>query len=136
MKAHAARGVRQWGSCGMAKRKTKGASPATGGTGVLGTVLWLVAICAWILVTAALLSYNPADSPSHLVARHHEAAANWVGPFGALVAHKIYLMLGPGVWLLVIGSGAWMCLTTIPTGVSALNGVLPVAISYSTTPSE
>ena len=108
MKAHAARCVRQWGSCGMANRKTKGASPATGGTGVLGTVLWLVAICAWILVTAALLSYNPADSPSHLVARHHEAAANWVGPFGALVAHKIYLMLGPGVWLLVIGSGAWM----------------------------
>ena len=38
--------------------------------------------------------------------------------------------------LIGLSGSSWICITAIPTELSASNGTLPVAISYITTPRE
>ncbi|MEM8781589.1 MAG: DNA translocase FtsK 4TM domain-containing protein [Planctomycetota bacterium] len=63
---------------------------------------WAVIALAWVLVTLALVSYDPADAPTHFVGVTHERPANWVGTIGATVAHEAFFTLGPGVWVLLV----------------------------------
>ena len=70
---------------------------------LLRRLIGVLLVGAWLFVAAALVSYDPGDWPSHLVARHNAQPSNWVGIYGAFVAHKLYLVLGPGVWILVAG---------------------------------
>jgi len=67
---------------------------------------WLALLALWAFATAALLSFDPADPPSHAVAPLNDPVANWCGPVGAAVAHTLLHWLGPGVWLLMAGLGA------------------------------
>ena len=67
----------------------------------------VVMVGAWILVGAALISHDPADWPGRFIAPHNVQPSNWVGQVGAWVASEFYLMLGPGVWILLAG---WMVL--------------------------
>ncbi|MEM9419113.1 MAG: DNA translocase FtsK 4TM domain-containing protein, partial [Planctomycetota bacterium] len=95
----------------MAKRKTKKQKEADERLAVLRQIGLAVAIGAWLIVVASLLSYNSADAPSHAVGVTNADTANWMGPLGAAIAHKAYLVIGPGVWVAMIGLGAWLVLT-------------------------
>ena len=68
-------------------------------------IFWGVITVLWVMAAAALASYDPADWPGHAVAPHNSHAHNWIGYAGALFSHKVYLMLGPGAWILMAG---WM----------------------------
>ncbi len=57
----------------------------------------------WLLLLASLISYHPADPPALGFGQPNDPPANWVGAFGARIAHEAYLMLGPGVWVVVTG---------------------------------
>ncbi|MEM9913946.1 MAG: DNA translocase FtsK 4TM domain-containing protein [Planctomycetota bacterium] len=95
----------------MAKRKTKKQKEADERLAVLRQIGLAVGIGAWLIVIASLLSYNAADAPSHAVGVPNADTANWMGPLGAAIAHKAYLVIGPGVWVAMIGLGAWLVLT-------------------------
>ena len=69
---------------------------------------WLALAAGWLMSAAALLSYDPSDWPSPFVAPHNEPATNWAGQVGAWVAHELYSMIGPGVWLMMAGGLALM----------------------------
>jgi len=90
----------------MARKRKSADRDAGSKHHVLLNVLWVVAVGVWLLVSAALLTYDPADWPGHMVAHYNDPPHNWVGVVGALVAHKIYLMLGPGAWIAVAGGAA------------------------------
>ena len=87
------------------KRKTADREPGSRHQ-VFRDLLWVVAAGVWMLVSAAMLSYDPADWPGHMVALYNDPPHNWVGIVGAVAAHKIYLMLGPGAWIMVAGGAA------------------------------
>lgn len=74
-------------------------------------ILWLCGAFSWVLVTAALLSFDRADAPSTTVALHNEVSANWVGSAGAGIAWWLYESLGIAVWLPLLGVGAWLTVT-------------------------
>ncbi|MEM1098258.1 MAG: DNA translocase FtsK 4TM domain-containing protein, partial [Planctomycetota bacterium] len=63
---------------------------------------WAIVALAWVLVALSLVSYHPADAPTHFVGVTHERPANWVGTIGARVAHEAFFTLGPGVWILLV----------------------------------
>lgn len=95
----------------MAKRKTQKQKEADERIAVLRQIGLAVGIGAWLIVITSLLSYNAADAPSHAVGVPNADTANWMGPLGAAIAHKAYLVVGPGVWVAMIGLGAWLVLT-------------------------
>ena len=74
-------------------------------------IAWAVAAGLWLLVAAAMASYHPADPPAHAYGVPNEAIHNWIGKAGALVAHKVNLMVGPGAWVALLGAGVMLVLT-------------------------
>jgi len=70
----------------------------------LRALIWAIAAGLWLMIAAALISHDPADPPGHAVAPQHPDAKNWVGRFGAVVSHELYLVLGPGVWIAMAAS--------------------------------
>jgi DNA segregation ATPase FtsK/SpoIIIE, S-DNA-T family len=71
-------------------------------------VLWISSAAFALFIAISLLSFNIADPPSHVVAVHNDPVANWCGVIGAWVAFWTYHVLGFGVWILLIGVGAWV----------------------------
>ncbi len=76
-------------------------------------IAWALAAGLWLLIAAAMASYHPADPPAHAYGVPNETIHNWVGKAGALVAHKINLMVGPGAWVALLGAGVMLVLTGI-----------------------
>ncbi|MEM1109141.1 MAG: DNA translocase FtsK 4TM domain-containing protein [Planctomycetota bacterium] len=109
----------------MAKRKTKKQKEADERMAVLRQIGLAVAIGAWVIAVASLLSYDRADAPSHMVGVPNADTANWMGPLGAAVAHKAYFVIGPGVWVAMAGLGAWLVLTVSkrPVNQTIIRGV-------------
>ncbi len=99
------------------RRKAAGASDRVALWRGLG---WVLLAGGWVLLGASLFSYDPADWPGHRVAPHNVDTQNWVGPMGAFVAHKLYLMVGPGVWIAVAGGTVFLIASGIGRGVSQL----------------
>ncbi|MEM6393569.1 MAG: DNA translocase FtsK [Planctomycetota bacterium] len=64
-------------------------------------ILWAAAAAMTFLVSAALISHDPLDAPNPAVGIPNTSPSNWVGKVGATFAHHAYLMLGPGVWVLI-----------------------------------
>ncbi len=81
---------------------------------------WALVAGLWLMLAAALVSYDPADRPGHAVAPYNATANNWVGQFGAAIAYRAYLMIGPGVWLMMAGAAAWLVATAMGRSVSQL----------------
>ena len=79
---------------------------------------WAVAAGVWLLLTASMASYDPADPPAHAYGVPNEHVHNWVGNVGALIAHKVYLMAGPGAWVALIGVGVMLVLMGIGRSVT------------------
>ncbi len=105
----------------MAKKSTgkmAGGERADTGEASLGPatrgVLWATAAGVWLLLVAALVSYDAADAPSLTHGVPNTVYANWIGKFGALIAHKTYLVVGPGVWVAL--SAALLALITTARG--------------------
>ena len=70
---------------------------------VAGYLLWAVLAGGWLMTAAALVSYDSADWPGRFVAPHNIQPVNWVGRAGALAADELYMMVGPGIWVLMAG---------------------------------
>ncbi len=96
---------------------------------------WALLGGLWLLMAAALISYDPADWPGHQVAPLATQPHNWVGKIGALFAHKVYTMFGPGVWIAMTGALAWLAATAMGRKVSQLAlraiGIVVMAIATS-----
>lgn len=89
----------------MPKKPNKSAkgSDAAENPRLRGYIIWAIAAGAWLLIAAALVSYHPADWPSHQVWPNNPRPQNWIGRFGAVIAYQLYLMFGPGVWISLTG---------------------------------
>ncbi len=91
------------------------------------SIAWVAGLGVWCLCVAALGSYDPGDFPGHAVWPHNHVEtlgvagggvdrlvwSNWVGRFGAVLAHKAYLVVGPGAWVVLLAMGwvlAWTAL--------------------------
>jgi S-DNA-T family DNA segregation ATPase FtsK/SpoIIIE len=67
---------------------------------------WALLAGVWLMLAAALISHHPADFPGHQVWPINERPANWIGKFGAIISYKLYLMIGPGVWVAMAAAAA------------------------------
>ncbi len=95
------------------KRKSSSQEQASGRTVILRYVLWAVLMGAWLLIAASLVSYHPADPPAHDVAIHNQPVKNWIGRAGAIIAYQSYRLIGPGVWLAMLGVASWLVLLAV-----------------------
>jgi len=99
----------------MAKRNKKAAAdqqPDDAQTAaVLGNVAWAVLAGAWLFMVLALVSYDPADAPSLTHGIPNQTYHNWAGKFGALIAHKTYLVVGPGAWVALAAVALYLLAT-------------------------
>ena len=65
----------------------------------------------WVFLAASLAGFSPNDWPSHVAAPLNDQPTNWCGWVGAAVAYQAYLMLGPGVWVMMAGLAAYLLAT-------------------------
>ena len=98
-------------------------------------LLWTVGVVLWAGLLASLLSFNTGDPPSHALAPLNQTVTNWMGPAGAWVAYQTVSMIGSGIWILMICTGAGLAAIAYRGSVThpALRaiGVLMVALAYS-----
>ena len=97
---------------------------------------WIALLATWVFITLSVVSFDPADPPSHLVAVHNDPATNLCGRFGAVVAWELHRVLGIGSWVLLLGVAGFLAVTGMrrPVGHPVLRciGLLLVAISLAT----
>ena len=74
---------------------------------LLRPLAWTILFGLWLLIVAALTSYDPADWPGHAVAPYNSPVHNWAGRVGAYIAAELYLMMGPGIWISIAGGLAF-----------------------------
>jgi S-DNA-T family DNA segregation ATPase FtsK/SpoIIIE len=55
---------------------------------------WLTLAAAWLFIAAGLVTFDPADAPSHAVWPGNEQASNITGPIGAHLAYHLLRTLG------------------------------------------
>jgi S-DNA-T family DNA segregation ATPase FtsK/SpoIIIE len=122
----------------MAKKQTTKAKSTSNENkpGRFKHLCWIITMLVWVLLLASLLSYHPGDWPSHYVSPHNVPMQNWVGKFGAAVSSKIYLMLGPGIWMIMAGILAVLVSTAmgrkITQPIIRVIGTVILAIATST----
>ena len=98
----------------MAKKRKRKPDPVPSMASALGAyrgVGWAIVAGVWILLAAALVSYHPADAPNPAVGVYATTTHNWVGAVGARLAYHLYAMLGPGVWITLIGAAVYLYFT-------------------------
>ncbi len=100
-------------------------SPAWRLTAALGLV------AAWTFLAASLISFDPADPPTHLVWPTNSPIENWCGPAGAWAAYQAFRLLGWGAWVgvlcLAAGVGAVLAGARVRAAALRLVGVLMLA---------
>lgn len=95
----------------MAKSKQTAKSKPAQSPGLVKAIGWVVLTGVWLLLVASMISHDPQDPPAYHYGVPNETVHNWVGLVGAWVSHKLYFMLGPGVWVLLAGVGAYLGVT-------------------------
>ncbi len=83
-------------------------------------IAWMFLGGAWLFVTASFISFSPHDWPSHAVAPLNGQPTNWCGWVGAAIAYQGYHMLGPGLWLILAGIGAYLGISAVGKEVDQL----------------
>ncbi|MBI1337895.1 MAG: hypothetical protein GC164_13165 [Phycisphaera sp.] len=103
----------------MAKRRNPTKTPATRDPGaMLRYASWAVLAGVWVLLVASLGSYDAADWPGHSVAPYNAVPQNYVGRVGAFLAYHIYLMVGPGAWIVLTAVAVYLVATAMGKSVS------------------
>jgi len=139
----------------MAKKKsTKRKKPAateqlSDAMRVTRGIAWGVLVAAWLLVVVSLASHHPGDRPNPAVGVPTGSAVidgqwlaaegpryrNWVGRVGASIAHNAYAVIGPGVWVALLGIAAYLVMASArrPVNQPVLRtfGLVVVALSVS-----
>ncbi len=77
---------------------------------VSSRIIWISSAAFAIFLAVALLSFNAADPPSHIVAVHNDPVSNLCGVVGAWIAFWTYHVLGFGVWVMLLSIGTWVTL--------------------------
>jgi S-DNA-T family DNA segregation ATPase FtsK/SpoIIIE len=113
----------------------RGASSTLTSADLSSRIIWITSAAIALFLAIALLSFDVADAPSHVVAIHNDPASNFCGPVGAWIAYWTYHILGFGVWMLIFGVCTWVTLVfrgveVNQTAVRAL-GVLIMALAVS-----
>jgi len=93
-----------------ARTRTRGGAGSTASPSRLAKTLWLVGAFVWAALVLSLLSFDPADAPSHAVAIPNAVPANWMGQLGAAIAYWSLLAIGPGAWVLLLAAGGGLLL--------------------------
>ena len=62
----------------------------------------------WLFFGASLVSFDPADPPSHAVWTPRGGVTNWCGSIGASAAYAFVRVLGWGSWMLLLGTGVFV----------------------------
>ena len=96
----------------MARKKRKNSNQMDRST-FYRYLAWSLGFGVWLLLAASLASYDPADWPGHTIAPYNNSPQNWVGRFGAFISHKLYLMVGPGIWIAIAGGLAFFVTTAM-----------------------
>ena len=114
------------------KNHAEATSPSLG-----KAIVWVVLTGMWVLLVASLVSYDSQDPPALNHGVPNETVHNWVGVLGAWLSHKVYLMLGPGVWVLLAGGLTYLVMTAARRPVTQLwlraVGVIVMAAVVSAT---
>jgi len=117
------------------KRPQARSEPDAESWAVYARVGWLLGAGLWLLVATALVTYHPQDPPSHVYGQVNEPVANWIGTAGARLSHELYLLLGPGVWVVMVGLAVLLAVKVIGGRLSQLLlraiGVALVAVAGS-----
>lgn len=74
-------------------------------------IAWVFLLCVVVFTVLSLVSYDPADAPTHSVCPPNEHAANWCGPAGAVAAYHLYNLFGAGIWLGLALSAVYLAAT-------------------------
>ncbi len=61
-------------------------------------LVWLGLAAIWLFIALAMVSFSPADPPSHAVWPRNTPPLNWMGPMGAVTAYGLHLILGFAAW--------------------------------------
>ena len=77
---------------------------------VSSRIIWISSAAFALFLAVALLSFNAADPPSHIVAVHNSPVSNLCGIVGAWIAFWTYHVLGFGVWVMLFSIGTWVTL--------------------------
>ncbi len=103
---------------GRGYRVTGGSDADRAQRSVGWSLVWIACLGAWAFLACSLVSFSPADAPSHVVFPHANPTANWCGPTGAVVAYHTLKVLGLGVLVPMLFGAAGLALTAarIPTG--------------------
>lgn len=72
---------------------------------------WVIGLGAWLFLLGSLVSFHPADPPTHAAAPWNDPVRNWCGPVGASIAYHGYLVLGLGAWVLLLGLAGFLGVT-------------------------
>jgi S-DNA-T family DNA segregation ATPase FtsK/SpoIIIE len=81
------------------------AKPPTDQQILLSRLAWITAAAVWLFIAAGLVTFNPADAPSHAVWPGNERTTNLTGPIGAHLAYHLLRTLGWAVAVPMVFSG-------------------------------
>ncbi len=81
------------------------AAPPTERQVLLSRLGWLTVAAAWLFIAAGLLTFDPADAPSHAVWPGNEQTTNITGPIGAHLAYHLLRTLGWAIAVPMIFAG-------------------------------
>ena len=91
-----------------ARANTKQTQADAGVSPIWRWSILLGSLVIWLLLVASLVSYSPADAPTHAVVPVNSPPANWIGPVGAYLASQSFDLLGVGVWIIIASTGLWL----------------------------
>ena len=77
---------------------------------VSSRIIWISSAAFALFLAVALLSFNAADPPSHIVAVHNDPVSNLCGTVGAWIAFWTYHVFGFGIWMMLFSIGTWVTL--------------------------
>ncbi len=79
--------------------------PPTDQQVLLSRLGWITVAAVWLFIAAGLLTFDPADAPSHAVWPGNEQTTNITGPIGAHLAYHLLRTLGWAVAVPMIFAG-------------------------------